>query len=37
MEIKPNIDGINNNLEIDDINKDKETIELEYKKKSIYI
>ena len=39
IEIKPNEDGINNFLEIekDDIYQDKETIELEYKKKSIYI
>ena len=39
LEIKPNKDGINNYLEIDeeDIYKDKETIELEYQKKSIYI
>ena len=39
IEIKPNIDGINNFLEIekDDIKKDKETIELEYNNKSIYI
>ena len=39
IEIKPNKDGINNYLEIDvnDINKNKENIELEYKKKSIYI
>ena len=39
IEIKPKKDGINNYLEIDeeDINKDKENIELEYKKKSIYI
>ena len=37
IEIKPKKDGINNYLEIDDINKDKDTIELEYKNKSIYI
>ena len=39
IEIKPNKDGINNYLEIDedDINKNKENIELEYQKKSIYI
>ena len=37
IEIKPIKDGINNYLEIDDINKDKDTIELEYKNKSIYI
>jgi len=39
IEIKPKKDGINNYLEIDenDIYQDKESIELEYKKKSIYI
>ena len=39
IEIKPRTDGINNYLEIDenDINKDKENKELEYQKKSIYI
>ena len=39
IEIKPIKDGINNYLEIeeDDIKKDKETIKLEYKNKSIYI
>ena len=37
IEIKPIKDGINNYLKIDDINKDKDTIELEYKNKSIYI
>ena len=39
IEIKPEKDGINNYLEIDeeDINKEKDIIELEYKKKSIYI
>ena len=39
IEIKSRKDGINNYLEIDenDINKDKENKELEYQKKSIYI
>ena len=39
IEIKPNKDGINNYLEIDeeDLYKDKETIDLEYKKKPIYL
>ena len=39
IEIKPEKDGINNYLEIDeeDINKEKDIIELEYQKKSIYI
>ena len=39
IEIKPKKDGINNYLEIDeeDLYKDKEQIELEYRKKSIYI
>ena len=37
IEIKPNKDKIYNYLEIDDINKKKENIELEYKNKSIYI
>ena len=39
IEIKPKKDGINNYLEIDenDLYQDKESIELEYKKKSIYI
>ena len=39
IEIKPNRDGINNFLEIDEneINTNKEVIELEYQKKSIYI
>ena len=37
IEIKPNKDGINDYLEIDDIYKNKENIKLENKKKSIYI
>ena len=39
IEIKPNKDGINHYLEIDekDINKDIENLELEYIKKSAYI
>ena len=37
IEIKPNKDGINNYLEIYYINKDKESLKLDYKKKSIYI
>ena len=37
LEIKQNQYGINNYLEIDDMHKDKESIELENKKKSIYI
>jgi len=39
IEIKPNKDGICNYLELDenDIYKNKKNIELEYKKKSIYI
>ena len=37
IEIKPNKDGINDYLEIDDIYKDKESIKLENKKKSVYI
>ena len=37
IEIKQNKDGIDKFLEIDDIYKDKENIELEYQKKSIYI
>ena len=37
IEIKPIKDGINNYLEIEDIYKDKESTELEYQMKSIYI
>ena len=39
IEIRPNKDGINNYLEIDEneINKDIENLELEYIKKSVYI
>jgi len=39
IEIRPNKDGIYNYLELDenDINEDEKNIELEYKKKSIYI
>ena len=39
IEIRPNKDGINNYLEIDenDINKDEENLELDYIKKSAYI
>jgi len=39
IEIRPNKDGINNYLEIDknDLDKDKENLELEYLKKSAYI
>jgi V8-like Glu-specific endopeptidase len=38
IEIKPNIDNINNFMELDnDINKDNNILELDYEKKSIYI